>query len=602
MTASRHLDFGRPRLALALPTIVLALLVSGCSSPEVATPDRPGSTTTNSPSTSAPFARADLSARPLVWLQPLPKLVDESLPFNDGSVDFYDLFSDDAAWTVAAGRTHVFGVYGTYVRHYATDDDLRRLIDGVEKRGLALAMEVGPLPSPPSGECIGGEGFGGIYEIELVQRIKDLGGTVGVVALDEPYAFGHKADGPTDCRWPVERVAAEVAEFVRLLREVEPNVIVGDIEPMWAHPQIGAEDMEMWFEAYRQASGEEFAFIHLDAEWERPDWADVFLAVERVADARGIPVGVIYSGGEATSDDDWTRLAAERMFAYEQVTGGTPDHVVIQSWNDHPRRALPDQDPTTLTGLLNRYFGERAQIAAATTSDDSGTLSVELSLSTIDETGIPGAGMVVEAIPLDGQPQTLSVSGSVPANASTAVVVVRFNAESAGPGEADVRLYQVTFSEGLDTANRVPDGASSSQFESWTPYGDGEADVLPSDRGRGSMLRLTAAFGQPLFVDSQVFEVTPGAEFLFSVESSVPEASVGSGFIAVVFLDGDEVMRSVIDLAPVRERLGEVLSGADGAAKTRFEGLAGGRYLVRATFPGSLEFWSAFVENTVEVR
>ena len=581
---------------LAVVSAIL-LLISACTTTDSA----PSTSTSGAPASLAStttFGPVDLSARPLVWLQPLPELVDESLPFADGSSDFYQLFPPGAPWESAASRTHVFGIYGTYVRHYATDDDLLLLIEGLAERGLTLAMEVGPLPGPDPSECIGAEGFGGIYEIELIERIKDLGGTVGVVALDEPYAFGHKADGPTDCQWTIDRVATEVAEFVRLLREVEPDVIVGDIEPMWALPEIGAAEMAAWFEAYRAASGEEFAFIHMDADWNRSDWANVLLEVERVADQRGIPVGMIYFGGEATSDETWTRMAAERMFTFEQVKGGTPDHVVIQSWNDYPHRVLPDDDPSTLTGLLTRYFGQRTQVELRSSpSEDVDGPALDVSVTTVDGSPVSRAVTAIEMMPLDGQPQTHSVSGVVPSNADSAVVVVRFNAENAGPGQADVRLREVSYRESDQGPNLVPDGQFIRGLDTWTAYGEGTATSV-FDAGR-TALQLTAQNGQPLFIDSSAFGVTPGAEFVFTVEASVPMGSAQSGFVAIVFLDDGEVMRSIIELSPVRTAFAEMETDAEGIASFRLDGVSPGRYLVRASSFGDIAHWAAYTEQEI---
>ena len=61
-----------------------------------------------------------------------------------------------------------------------------------------------------------------------------------------------------------------MADFVRTLRTVTPDVMVSDVEPMWAN--VSASDLGAWMDAYREAAGEPFDFFHLDADWGLADW------------------------------------------------------------------------------------------------------------------------------------------------------------------------------------------------------------------------------------------------------------------------------------------------------------------------------------------
>ncbi|MFZ0626531.1 MAG: hypothetical protein WAN34_08545 [Acidimicrobiia bacterium] len=588
-------------MVLLLACLVLAACTSTTgSSTTITTP--PGATSPTSTTTTEGLV--DLSARPVVWLQPLPERSDPSLPFADGSEDFYDLFASDSPWTDAAAHTQVFGIYSTYVRHYANDQELLNVIDGVKERGMALAMEVGPLPAPTDDTCVGAESYGGADEIELIRRIKRLGGTLDIIALDEPYAFGHKANGPTDCQRPTEQVAAEVADFVTLVRQEMPNVVVGDIEPMWARPEIGVDDMSTWFDAYREVSGEDFAFIHLDAEWARPDWPQVFLAVEGSARQRGISVGVIYNGGDAGSDQEWTDLTAERMYTYEQVWGGRPDQVVFQSWNDHPHRVLPETDPSTLTSLIDRYFGVRTAITLNdTVSAETGALALDVSLHAEDGSPIASAPLSVDVTPVDGQAADIAISGVVPEDVTEAVVVFRVNTEGAGPGTADMRIYEVGYREGDSDENKVADPRFEQGLEAWAPYGEGVATVRPSDQGPGAMLELSTAEGQPLNVDStSTITVTPNSEFVLSCTAGIPPDSSGSGYVSVVFLrGGSEVARVISDLTAPPIRLGVVATDESGRLTIDANGLQPGAYDLRIAYPGDLDHWGAYLASQVEV-
>ncbi len=579
--------------------VPVLLLLAACT----AASEDPGSVTTVATPTTVPpsttISTPDLDTSPLVWLQPLPPLPDPSLPFGDGSEDFYELFTDGAPWLQAAERTQVFGIYSTFVRHYASDEQLLAVIEGVEARGMALAMEMGPLTVPPPGQCVAAEGYGGSDDLDLVRRILDLGGHLDIVALDEPYAFGHKADGPDDCQFSIEEVAEDVARFVTELRRLVPDLIVGDIEPMWAQPEIGADDMAAWLDAYRAASGENFAFIHLDADWRRPDWPETLLETERVARDRGVPVGIIYFGGDqATSDGEWTTLAREHMVIYEEVWGGQPDHVVIQSWNDYPHHALPETDPATLTGLIDHYFSERTTLRLVEGGGAAGT-TVDGELLTSGGDPVAGSAVAVGAIPLEGQPVSVAVAGTVPEGADHAVVIIRANAEGSGRGQADIRLYQVGYTEGQ--ANLVPNPTFERGLDSWYGYGDGAVAAEQSDVGAGMMLHLTAGASDSLFVDSTGFSVTPGNPFTLSYSAGVPVGSDGVAYIAVAFLDETELSRSISVFTPGIVDWGEIDTDPSGRFSVGDADMQPGRYRVRASYAGDAGHWGSLTELEVTI-
>ena len=301
---------------------------------------------------------ADLSARPLVWFAPLPPLPTGPGRQYTGSDDFITLFAADAPWTKAADRIDVFKLYGEWVDSI-DPGSLAIAVEGVRARSMALAVEAGPLD--PAGCGVGVESFAGSASgRRLAQRIAAAGGALQVIALDEPWYFGHVYDGPNACHWPVERVAEGVAAFVKSVRAQFPWVVVGDIEP--TPTPVSAPGLAEWMDAYQAAVGEPMAFLHLDADWSRPDWSTLARAVEAAGSHHGIPVGMLYNGGGAPTDEQWLHLAGQHALDHEDRDGGHPDHVVFQSWNDHPDRVLPEADPDSFTALVNRYFDDRASL------------------------------------------------------------------------------------------------------------------------------------------------------------------------------------------------------------------------------------------------
>jgi hypothetical protein len=336
---------------------VVALLSAACTAgPAASTPTpTPGASPTPTPSLAA--TPADLSARPLAWFAPLPPMpTDPGRPFI-GSEDFMDLFSPDAAWDEAAGRIGVFKLYGEWVAYHATIPELTAAVDEIARRGLVLAVEMGPL-DPPA-ECGQGvESFAGIDEGQLISdRLRQAGGSLQVIALDEPYYFAHVYDGEGACGWSIDQVATATAGFTQAMRVEWPQVIVGDTEPMPFG--VAPEGLGAWLDAYEAAAGEPLAFLHLDMDWGRSDWPQLGVAVEAVGAERGVPIGMIYNGGAATSDDAWLTITGQRVLAYEADAGANPAHVIFQSWMDKPDRVLPETEATSFTSFVNRYFDDR---------------------------------------------------------------------------------------------------------------------------------------------------------------------------------------------------------------------------------------------------
>jgi hypothetical protein len=136
----------------------------------------------------------------MVWFAPLPPLtVNSSRPYT-GSDDFMDLFAPEALWREAAERVSVFKLYGEWVEDvpwsvHASDAELAQVIAELSRRGIAIGVEMGPLePSSSCGQGI--EGFAGIRAgINIAKRIKNAGGRLNFVSLDEPFAFASLCNG-----------------------------------------------------------------------------------------------------------------------------------------------------------------------------------------------------------------------------------------------------------------------------------------------------------------------------------------------------------------------------------------------------------------------
>lgn len=366
---------------------------------------RPAPPSPSAATSAAAVGPPDLSARPLVWFAPLPPLpTGPGRPYI-GSEDFMGLFEAGAAWQRAAAHVQVVKLYGEWVAYDATDGELRAAVQGISRRGMALAVEMGPLdPSSACGQGV--ESFAGIDEGRLIsRRIREAGGTVQVIALDEPYFYAHVYDGVNACHWPVPQVADVVAGFVGAMRADWPALVVGDTEPMPS--PVNADGLAGWLDAYRRSAGESFAFLHLDVDWSRSGWPALAIAVQRDGAARHVPIGLIYNGGNAASDAAWVAVAGRRILDYEVDAGARPDHVLFQSWMDKPDRVLPETAPTTFTALIDRYFDDRSALAQA----PGGRTNLALGRAASASASLHGA---TPDKALDGDGDTLWSAGTSP--------------------------------------------------------------------------------------------------------------------------------------------------------------------------------------------
>lgn len=341
-------------------------VATGSGSPDAATPvvDTPSAMPpdpTRSPgatrSPRPPDPPPDLSARPLVWLAPLPLLPTGPGREFTGSPDFTRLFAPGADWGAADG-VHVLKLYGEWVAYSATDAELAAVVRSQREAGRAIAVEMGPLD--PDGCGNGVEGFAGLDEARrIASRIAAAGGRIDLVAMDEPWFYGHVYTGPGACRWPLARIAQGVAAFEAVMRETFPGVVVGDTEAL--PRDVEPAGLLAWLDAYRAETGRPLPFVHLDLDFGRVGWPAMVADLDRRTGSRDVDVGLILFGDPSDPDDKaWFATLAQRVIAIE---GSAPDHLLFQSWQDRPDRVLPADDASTWTGFVGRYLTDPASLA-----------------------------------------------------------------------------------------------------------------------------------------------------------------------------------------------------------------------------------------------
>lgn len=573
--------------------------LGGQSPPNTPSDDSGQPTLAESSASSEDTNQPDLDQRPLIWFAPLPPMeIREGRPFI-GSDDFMDLFVPDSPWTTAASRVQVFKLYGEWVAEDATDAELQQVVADLDRRGIALAVEAGPLPPRGCGEGV--EGFGELSAgVSIAQRIKNAGGTLQYLAFDEPFAFANIYDGPNVCHWPADRIARGIEDYVGAVRTIFPDVVVGDIEPLW----VGA-DLDLfktWMETYETVTGAPLTFFILDVDFTRPNWPQDAKELEDFARAHGVDFGMIYFGDwEDTSDEVWLGKAEERMVLYESLAGGRPDYVFFQSWHDHPDHVLPETSPNTFTNFIDRYARTRTTLDV-TAERTGGDAPLVVSGTLLDEDGNPVAGRNVAYVttPLNGSGVygEFTVSGVVPDGATRADVGFRVNTECDCSGTSDFTLYDVSYVED-DGANHIPNPNFSAGLGSWGIWGEANARLEASDRDGGSALHVTATPAQTAGMNSEEFTVSAGASYTVTFGARVSPESVGSGYFSMIFLGpATEVSRQQIQLEPATFATGSTETGANGEFTFTLAEPPPDMLEVEVSFAGDDEYWPALTRAT----
>jgi hypothetical protein len=440
-----------------------------------------------------------------------------------------DLFSADAPWSNAAAHVKVFKVYGTLLTTF-TLEERRRIFTDLKRRGIALALEFGPLTRPRVSRCPLGEGFEAEGAAAKYARlIKEAGGELAYVAMDEPFYFAALKADP-QCRLSAREVAQNAVANLAPFRTEFPGVIIGDIEPVPGTNEPGwFQPYREWIDAYRAAAGSDLGFFHADIRWNHPTWRTSTTDVSDLLAARGIPFGIIYNSDSGGSNE-WIGRARQHFIDYESQGRRPPDHVIFQSWYADPRRVLPETDSRAFTYLINLYIAHRKLGAPAAATERIATAA-----STKRDAPSPQDPDSIEAI-----------SGVVPANATAAMVAIRVHAECACRQSSDLTLFGMRYRVDMDR-----DRAMTVDFRTglagWWVRGDADMRIQMVD-GREA-LRIKASTLQSEVINSPTFPVQPGSKYVFEVFGRISSDSRGSGFVAVIFLaNSKEVGRNQVPM------------------------------------------------------
>jgi len=531
---------------------------------------------------------------PQIWFHPNDNL---QRPWQNfiGSLDYWDLFQANAPWGKAAEGVQVFGL-GWFLTAEVPDSQLRPMLQDLNRRQMLISLDAEPLVVEDG--CSGG-GYSLPGQVAAwLRRIKSLGAEVAYITLDEPVFYATYYQ-PNPCRWPLDKIARNVSDHVKSMREVFPDLKVIEIEPVgtaegWADSTIG------FLDAYRRASGEPFAGFQADVSYKGlGDWHGSVATVAAAAASRGIPFGVIYQGwSDESSDVAFTGAAEQYLSDVESLMTLIPEMAVFQSWTDLPDYVLPENTPGTFTNLLKRYQRKRSYVTLAVDPVSSTAQAV-----VVEHDGTPIRGNVALnslAVSGEGSVQDYVFTGLVPLDTTQAFLAVRANNPGTFKGFNDLFIHSGRYSEG-DDVNRVTNPDFSDGLNGWGFSGYGRATLEPSDSGVGQVLHIVASATQVANLNSLPFQVTPNRSFRAVIAARVRPSSDGEGEFGVIFFRGRDqgyFEYHVFDqIAPLARTLNTLGSDERGFLRMSFDGSKVGGHVLFASYAGDETHWPACIAD-----
>jgi len=303
---------------------------------------------------------AESSAAPLqIWFNPMTwDLDDPGHKIEYTEHDFPAMLQPNAPWQTALSRIAVLKLPGNIAWSYP---DLSALVSFINTHHLKVAFEDGMLFT--GGTC--GKGIEGMSQdpsdnhesVGIAQKWKAAGGSLDYVVMDAPFFYGHYY--AQDCRYPIPEVARRVGATLAGMRASFPNIHVIDAEGPGKVPNDQwLPDMATWFNVFRQTTDQPIEGVSLDLHWSDLRPGQTLPDTARRATAYfhqlGVRSGLIINADSTPDMSDAQWMEENRRHIRDAAAAKLGlDFVVINSWQGHPQRNLPETDPTAYTSLIN---------------------------------------------------------------------------------------------------------------------------------------------------------------------------------------------------------------------------------------------------------
>jgi hypothetical protein len=161
-----------------------------------------------------------------VWMAP---------PAGENGKWIRELFERPDEWKDTRELVDVFFQTDLNFQRHFKDEELQAWFGMLKQWNIKLALEVGALKEwGRAGE----KTFNA--EKPIWDRLQRLGGNIYAIAMDEPLVCAREKIHESD-----EYALQETANYIALVRQHFPDILVGDIE---AYPSISVEDHQKWIE------------------------------------------------------------------------------------------------------------------------------------------------------------------------------------------------------------------------------------------------------------------------------------------------------------------------------------------------------------------
>ena len=318
-------------------------------------------------------------------------------------------------------------------------------------------------------------------------------------------------------------------------RSLSRAVFGGNEPPVGNGPRLSPEEVAAWVDAYAEATGRASGLPASRHGMEWPGWLDRAVAVRAALAGRGVRVGYIYMAARSRIKRAGRGSRRAAFLLESRMRLCRPMTRVIPAWFDQPDRTLPDNDPSSFTGLVNRYFRPHSTIELRWRA--AGVVR--------QRQGPPIAGVPVRAScrrTLASQTGRVAADGCRPTRA-------RRSRSSASNGEGAAAAAE-------STAHRIGQLCRGRQEPRAEPESSSEgvtgADMAGARRASTERLGHAVAEGQKGSGASRQFRALQGdarRSLCLRGGREVPAGQSGAVFAGVVFLDKAEVAREGLSLS-----------------------------------------------------
>lgn len=423
--------------------------------------------------------------------------------------DWATLFKPNPEWEQLAGQIHVFfAAPGFFL--VTPDDQLKAMAADLASHHIELGMPLGALIQRPGEACANHEGYAAPWVIpKVVDKMKRDGVRLRLLRIDGPLWYGHYDGG--GCKLPVSQLAPRVMETLQPLLQAFPDIEVGDVEGAQGLSQF--PDWQANFLEYKReleaAMGRKLTFVHVDTNWQQPNWPTAIAAMAKLAHGAGMKFGVIYDGnGFAPTDEAWVAEAKRAFDELETRYGLIPDQAVFQTWTERPTHVFPETSDAAHSYLIAQYLLPRTHLVVQRTAT-----GLEGRLTQANGQPVAGARIAIEVLGDDpnAPPPVRTASGTVPSQARFAVLGLRVNTECSCSGPNDLLLGTLSY--------RETSGGSVHYVYRYAPPPRPQAGVAmaPELVADQPLVHLQVPRRESVGFNSPVFAVTPAAQFQFQV-------------------------------------------------------------------------------------